>query len=123
MSVSTIDSESLRHAMVDQLAADHAGKGLVLHPEVEAALRTVPRELFAPGLPLEEAYDANAAVLKKMRGVEAISSVSAPYLITEGNISQAADERGQAPARPARTPSGLRARNLTHAGSRDSKRI
>ncbi|WP_239308966.1 methyltransferase, FxLD system [Frankia sp. Cj3] len=86
-------SESLRNALVDQLAADHAAKGLVLRPEVKAAMRTVPRELFTPGLPLEEAYDANAAVLKKMRGAEAISSVSAPYLIAE-MIGQAADALG-----------------------------
>ncbi len=88
-SVDTMSSESLRNAMVDKLAADHAAKGLVLRPEVKATMRTVPRELFTPGLPLEEAYDANAAVLKKMRGEEAISSVSAPYLIAE-MIGQAA---------------------------------
>ncbi|MBL7487884.1 methyltransferase, FxLD system [Frankia sp. AgB1.9] len=93
MSVGTMGSERLRNAMVDQLAADHAGKGLLLRPEVEAALRTVPRELFTPGLPLEEAYDANAAVLKKMRGAEAVSSVSAPYLIAE-MLGQAADALG-----------------------------
>ncbi|KPM57672.1 methyltransferase, FxLD system [Frankia sp. B2] len=86
-------SESLRHAMVDRLAADHEAKRLVLRPEVEAALRTVPRELFTPGLSLEEAYDVNAAVLKKMRGAEAISSVSAPYLIAE-MIGQAANALG-----------------------------
>jgi protein-L-isoaspartate(D-aspartate) O-methyltransferase len=48
-----MSSESLRNAMVDRIAADHAQKGLVLRPEVEAALRTVPRELFTPGVPLE----------------------------------------------------------------------
>jgi protein-L-isoaspartate(D-aspartate) O-methyltransferase len=90
--VGTMGSESLRNALVDKLAADHAGKGLVLRPEVEAALRTVPRELFTPGLPLEEAY-ADAAVLKKMRGEEAISSVSAPFLIAE-MLGQAANALG-----------------------------
>ncbi|SBW24291.1 protein-L-isoaspartate(D-aspartate) O-methyltransferase [Candidatus Protofrankia californiensis] len=93
MSVGTMGSESLRDAMVDQIAADHAGKGLVLRPEVEAALRKVPREVFTPGLPLQKAYDANAAVLKKMRGAEAISSVSAPYLIAE-MLGQAANALG-----------------------------
>ncbi len=88
-----MSSEGLRNAMVDRLAADHAAKRLVLRPEVEAALRTVPRELFTPGLPLEEAYDANTAVLKKMRGAEAVSSVSAPYLIAE-MIGQAANALG-----------------------------
>jgi protein-L-isoaspartate(D-aspartate) O-methyltransferase len=93
MSVGTIaSSESLRHAMVDRLAADHAAKGLELRPEVETALRAVPRELFTPGLPLEEAYE-NEAVLKKLRGEEAISSVSAPFLIAE-MLGQAADAFG-----------------------------
>lgn len=61
MSVGTIDSESLRDKMVDRLAADHHAKGLTLRPEVEAAMRTVPRELYTPGIPLEEAYE-NAEV-------------------------------------------------------------
>jgi protein-L-isoaspartate(D-aspartate) O-methyltransferase len=64
----------------------------VLRAEVDAAMRTVPRELFTPGLPLEQAYE-NAAVLKKWRGEEAISSVSAPYLIAE-MLGQAADALG-----------------------------
>lgn len=93
MNVGTIgSSEVLRHAMVDRLAADHAAKGLALRPEVEAALRAVPRELFTPGLPLEQAYE-NEAVLKKLRGEEAISSVSAPFLIAE-ILGQAADALG-----------------------------
>jgi protein-L-isoaspartate(D-aspartate) O-methyltransferase len=78
--------------MVDRLAADHAAKGLALRAEVEAALRTVPRELFTPGLPLEQAYE-NEAVLKKVRGEEAISSVSAPFLIAE-MLGQAANALG-----------------------------
>ncbi|MBX6389651.1 MAG: methyltransferase, FxLD system [Frankia sp.] len=88
-----MSGESLRNAMVDRIAADHAGKGLILRPEVEAALRTVPRDLFTPGLPLEEAYDADASVLKKVRGAETVSSVSAPYLIAE-MIGQAANALG-----------------------------
>ncbi len=100
MSVGTIgSSESLRHALVDRLAADHAAKGLALRPDVEAALRAVPRELYTPGLPLEEAYE-NAAVLKKLRGEEAISSVSAPYLIAE-MLGQAADALGHLDGRHA----------------------
>lgn len=92
VSVGTKGSEALRNAMVDRLAADHAAKGLVLRPEVEAAMRAVPRELFTPGLPLEQAYE-NEAVLKKMRGAEAVSSVSAPFLIAE-MLGQAADALG-----------------------------
>jgi protein-L-isoaspartate(D-aspartate) O-methyltransferase len=104
LSVGTVGSESLRHAMVDRLAADHAAKGLVLRPEVEAALRAVPRELFTPGLPLEKAYE-NEAVLKKMRGEEAVSSVSAPFLIAE-MLGQAADALG-----------GLQGRRVLEIGS------
>ncbi|HEU0088206.1 MAG TPA: methyltransferase, FxLD system [Pseudonocardiaceae bacterium] len=100
MSVGTIgSSESLRHAMVDRLAVDHAAKGLTLRPEVEAAMRAVPRELYTPGLALEEAY-ANEAVLKKRRGEEAISSVTAPFLIAE-MLGQAADALGDLEGRDA----------------------
>ncbi|WP_026239490.1 methyltransferase, FxLD system [Parafrankia discariae] len=91
MSVGTMSSESerFRHAMVDQFVADQAAEGCSPRPEVEAAMRAVPRELFTPGLPLEQAYE-NEAVLKKMRGDEAISSVSAPFLIGR-MLGQAAD--------------------------------
>ncbi|MEH1031567.1 hypothetical protein V6W11_27840 [Micromonospora profundi] len=104
MSVETINSEGLRQAMVDQLAADHADKGLTLRPEVEAAMRTVPRELFTPGLPLKQAYE-NRAVITKRRGEENISSVSAPFLIAE-MLGQAADALG-----------GLSGRNVLEIGS------
>jgi protein-L-isoaspartate O-methyltransferase len=60
-----------------------------LRPEVEAALRAVPRELFAPGVPVERAYE-DAAIITKRRGDETISSVSAPFLIAE-MLGQAAD--------------------------------
>ncbi len=82
----------LRNALVDKIIADHAAKGLVLCAEVERAMRKVPRELYTPGLPLEQAYE-DTAVLKTMRGEEAVSSVSAPYLIAE-MLGQAADALG-----------------------------
>ncbi|MGQ0778098.1 MAG: hypothetical protein ACT4NY_27420 [Pseudonocardiales bacterium] len=41
--------DELRGAMVDQIIARHELLGLVLPGEVEAALRTVPRHVFAPG--------------------------------------------------------------------------
>ncbi|WP_433132588.1 hypothetical protein ACQPWW_13560 [Micromonospora sp. CA-240977] len=90
--------------MVDQLAADHADKGLSLRPQVEAAMRTVSRELFTPGLPLGEAYE-NRAVITKRRGEENISSVSAPFLIAE-MLGQAAVALG-----------GLRGRDVLEVGS------
>jgi len=104
MSVGTMGSESLRNAMVDRLAVDHAAKGLVLRPEVEAAMRTVPRELYTPGLPLEQAYE-NRAVPTKRRGEENVSSVSAPFLIAE-MLGQAADALG-----------GLQGRHALEIGS------
>ncbi|WP_460309009.1 methyltransferase, FxLD system [Actinocorallia aurea] len=85
-----MDSQSLRDEMVDRLAADHQAKGLALRPEVEAALRAVPRELFTPGIPVEEAYENTAIITKQLPTGENISSVSAPFLIAE-MIGQAAD--------------------------------
>ncbi|WP_432983030.1 methyltransferase, FxLD system [Dactylosporangium sp. CA-233914] len=90
MSVETVSSEGLHAAMVDQLLADHAAKGLTMRPEVEAALRAVPRHLFTPGVPLEAAYNANDPVITKQIGDEPVSSVSAPWLIAE-MLGQAAD--------------------------------
>lgn len=90
MSVDTMNAEGLHAAMVDQLVADHADKGLAMRPEVETALRTVRRHLFTPDAPLEEAYRADQAVVTKRRGDEAVSSVSAPWLIAE-MLGQAAD--------------------------------
>ncbi|TDB93615.1 methyltransferase, FxLD system, partial [Micromonospora fluostatini] len=90
MGVGTVSSAGLRGAMVDELVADHEAKGLVMRPEVEAALRVVPREVFTPGVPLAEAYDGSSAVVTKRRGAETVSSVSAPWLIAE-MLGQAAD--------------------------------
>lgn len=104
MSVGTMDSESLRGEMVDRLAADHQAKGLTLRREVEAAMRTVPRELFTPDTSLQDAY-ANTAIVTKRDGEESISSVSAPFLIAE-MLGQAADALD-----------GLRGRHVLEIGS------
>ncbi|WP_432844228.1 methyltransferase, FxLD system [Dactylosporangium sp. CA-092794] len=93
MSVDTISSDDLRAAMVDALIADHAGKGLTMRPDVEAALRVVPRHLFTPDVPPEEAYRADHSVITKRDGDETVSSVSAPWLIAE-MLGQAADALG-----------------------------
>ncbi|WJK41600.1 methyltransferase, FxLD system [Solwaraspora sp. WMMA2056] len=90
MSVDMVTGEGLRAAVVDGLVADHVAKGLAMRPEVEAALRVVPRELYTPGVPLEEAYRGDSAVITKRRGAETVSSVSAPWLIAE-MLGQAAD--------------------------------
>jgi protein-L-isoaspartate(D-aspartate) O-methyltransferase len=91
--------------MVDRLVADHANKGLIMRPEVEAALRAVPRHLFTPAAGLEEAYRSDLAVVTKRIGGEAVSSVSASWLIAE-MLGQAADAAG-----------GLRGRRVLEIGS------
>lgn len=106
MGVDTVSSESLRGAMVDQLVADHEAKGLTMRPEVEAALRAVPRELYTPGVSAEEAYRSDIAVVTKRRGDESVSSVSAPWLIAE-MLGQAVDA----------LDGGLRGRHVLEIGS------
>lgn len=93
MSVSTVGSQDLRNALVDQLAADHRSKGLTLRPDVEAAMRTVPRELFTPGIRVERAYENKTIITKQLPTGENISSVSAPYLIAE-MLGQGAEALG-----------------------------
>jgi protein-L-isoaspartate(D-aspartate) O-methyltransferase len=85
-------AEGLRSALVDKIVADHAAKGLMMHADVERAMRKVPRDLFTPGVALEHAYE-NSVVITVRRGAETISSVSAPYLIAE-MLGQAADALG-----------------------------
>ncbi|WP_426514802.1 methyltransferase, FxLD system [Dactylosporangium sp. McL0621] len=93
MGVDTVTRDGLHAAMVDALLADHEAKGLTMRPEVEAALRAVPRDRFTPGVPLEEAYNANDPVVTKYDGDEPVSSVSAAWLIAE-MLGQAADALG-----------------------------
>jgi len=63
--------------MIDELHLVDA----IRSPEVEAALRRVPRWRFAPGIPLAQVYDPEVAVITKRdaHGV-AISSISAPRI-------------------------------------------
>ncbi|MGH3694579.1 MAG: methyltransferase, FxLD system [Pseudonocardiaceae bacterium] len=71
------DIDELRDAMVDEVIVDREWVGVVPR-EVEAALRIVPRHLFAPGIALEKAYADRAIVTKRTEGGGSISSVSAP---------------------------------------------
>ncbi|MGH3620626.1 MAG: hypothetical protein ACRDQ5_02400 [Sciscionella sp.] len=71
------DADELRDAMVDEVIVDREWVGVVPH-EVEAALRTVPRHLFAPEVPLDQAYVDRAVVTKRTERGSPISSVSAP---------------------------------------------
>jgi protein-L-isoaspartate(D-aspartate) O-methyltransferase len=71
------EATRLRNKVVDELRAD----GTVSSPEVEAAMRKVPRHEFTPGTSLQKAYDTYAAVITKTdeHGVQ-LSSVSAPQV-------------------------------------------
>jgi protein-L-isoaspartate(D-aspartate) O-methyltransferase len=87
-----------RRAMVDQIAAryQHEHRGGELPDAVVAALRTVPRHLFTPGVPPARAYeDIYASVITKTseRGVS-LSSVSAPWIIA-GMLAQLDVRPGQ----------------------------
>jgi protein-L-isoaspartate(D-aspartate) O-methyltransferase len=67
----------LRNHMVDELIAE----ATVVSAPVEAAMRKVARELFAPGVDLDEVYHLyNGVVTKRDADGNAISSVSAPQL-------------------------------------------
>lgn len=72
----TTQADVLREELVDKLVAQDT----VRSSEVETALRTVPRHLFAPGVPWETAYANDTVVTKRDEHGIAISSVSAPWL-------------------------------------------
>ncbi|MCI2424056.1 methyltransferase, FxLD system [Saccharopolyspora sp. K220] len=78
----TTSAEELRHAMVDKIVEEHQWRGLPLRADVERALRKVPRELFVPGVSVEEAY-ADTAVITKRENNMNLSSVSAPNAIAD----------------------------------------
>ncbi|MGH2515367.1 MAG: methyltransferase domain-containing protein, partial [Ktedonobacterales bacterium] len=68
--------DELRERLIGILTANNA-----LHDaEVERALRTVPRHLFLPGVPLDQAY-ADTAVATHWEGALAVSSASQPAIV------------------------------------------
>ncbi|MFD0734780.1 methyltransferase, FxLD system [Planotetraspora mira] len=82
MRVETIDEENntaerLRHALVDRLRE----QGAVRTAGVEAALRAVPRHLFAPTVPLEEAYADEVILTKHDETGRPISAASQPSVV------------------------------------------
>jgi protein-L-isoaspartate(D-aspartate) O-methyltransferase len=78
----------LRAAMADQVAAPR-DLGKQLSDAVLAALRTVPRHLFTPGVPLARAYEDiyTSIVTKTSAGGTSLSSVTAPWIIA-GMLAQ-----------------------------------
>ncbi|MGQ0774601.1 MAG: methyltransferase, FxLD system, partial [Pseudonocardiales bacterium] len=75
------DADELRDALVDQIIARLDLLGMALPHEVETALRTVPRHLFAPEVPLEQAYTDDSIVTKRNERGTSLNSVSAPTII------------------------------------------
>jgi protein-L-isoaspartate(D-aspartate) O-methyltransferase len=71
------DGRVFRRALVDTLRAD----GHLRSARVAAAMEAVPREIFVPGVPLEEVYrPSDAIVTKRVDGVS-VSSASAPEVV------------------------------------------
>jgi protein-L-isoaspartate(D-aspartate) O-methyltransferase len=64
-------------ALVDELRA----KGSVRSAAVEAAMRTVPRHVFLPGVPLERAYANDAVVTKSASDGSSLSLASQPGVV------------------------------------------
>lgn len=67
----------LRNALVDQLRA----RGSVRSPQVEEAMRAVPRHLFLPEISLTDAYSITQVVTKTDAEGHALSSVSHPGVV------------------------------------------
>jgi protein-L-isoaspartate(D-aspartate) O-methyltransferase len=67
----------LRMAMVDRLKAQNAVRSMV----VEDAMRSVPRHIFVPDAPLEEAYGLDPVVTHRDSEGIAVSSASAPGMV------------------------------------------
>lgn len=70
------EAVALRQGLVDELIR----AGSISSKEVEAAFRRVPRHLFAPEVPLEEAYANDTVRTKRDAHGVTTSSVSAPWL-------------------------------------------
>ena len=70
------DIEALRAAMVNQIMSWQP-----LSAPVAAAMRTVPRHLFVPHVPVEQAYADDAVVTRRDADGVATSSASAPWLV------------------------------------------
>ena len=74
-------ARELRDGLVDEVIGWYRLLGLSMPGRVEAVMRTVPRHLFTPGVPVGQAY-ADDAVLQKTDGHGVtVSSVSAPGII------------------------------------------
>lgn len=85
-----VELNALRQHLVDQVRE----QGAATDPLVLDALRTVPRHLFLPDLPPEQAYRDEAIVTKRDAGGRPISSSSQPTIMAI-MLDQLAVRRGQ----------------------------
>lgn len=68
-------------ADIQALISELKRKGLLNDPRFEDALRRVPRELFLPGVPLDEVYSDRAIITRRDPSGAAISSSSQPGMM------------------------------------------
>src|SRR5262245_1916927 len=68
------DSRVRRRALVEKLVRD----GQIRSRRVAAAFEAIPRELFVPGVPLDDVYRSSEAILVKRVDGVGVSSASAP---------------------------------------------
>ncbi|GAB7185750.1 S-adenosylmethionine-dependent methyltransferases (SAM or AdoMet-MTase) class I [Kitasatospora sp. Ki12] len=70
-------AEELRHQLADRLLADRK----IRTSAVETTMRTVPRELFVPGVPLTTAYADDIVSIKTDEAGTSISAASQPRIV------------------------------------------
>jgi protein-L-isoaspartate(D-aspartate) O-methyltransferase len=80
LNAQTSDSRQEAAALRARLVGGLIASGVLHTPEVERALRTVPRHLFLPGVSLPDAYADNAVPTRWEDGV-AVSSASQPAIV------------------------------------------
>ena len=71
------DTRDLRRALVQRLQRD----GHLRSASIAEAMESVPRELFVPGVPLEDAYRSSEAIVTKRIDGVGVSSASAPDVV------------------------------------------
>jgi protein-L-isoaspartate(D-aspartate) O-methyltransferase len=74
-------AEDLRGGLIDQIGDWYRLLGMSLPREVDTAMRKVARHLFAPGIPLQQAYSLDSVITKKDAGGVPLSAVSAPAVV------------------------------------------
>lgn len=84
-----VELNTLRRRLLDQVR----DQGAATDPLVVDALRTVPRHLFLPDLPVEQAYQDEAIVTKRDEDGQPISSSSQPTIMAI-MLDQLAVDRG-----------------------------